>query len=360
MHRRLLRVAIVASLALATMAYGALEKRVTVRVEGSPVAVRTFAFTVGDALQRAGVDLDPRDRVAPSLETRVTEGSTINVYRAKPITLLLDGKPRKVIVTSLTIDDVIQELRLRGTLQDIVRPSRASRVRAGMTITYRRAVAVTIVHDDKRERVITNAATVGAVISELGIKVGPQDKIRPSAKARPAAGMVIRVLRVGMRREVKEIQVAYDTILRRDRTLEYGRRKEVQEGRKGIRQIHYLAKYVDGRRVSRKLVKVAVVRTPRPRVIAIGTAFPGCACDRGVETGKGTWYAQADGLSAAHKTLPKGTVVRVENLANGKWVNVVIRDRGPYGKNRIIDLSDEAFRRLAPLSTGILNVRIRW
>jgi rare lipoprotein A len=102
------------------------------------------------------------------------------------------------------------------------------------------------------------------------------------------------------------------------------------------------------------------LRGVQARIIAIGAGFPGCVCNRGTATGGATWYSQASGLSAAHPWLPFGTVVRVENLANGKWVNVVIRDRGPFGSGRIIDLSDEAFRRIASLSTGVIRVRIRW
>jgi rare lipoprotein A len=52
-------------------------------------------------------------------------------------------------------------------------------------------------------------------------------------------------------------------------------------------------------------------------------------------------------------------VVTVTNLANGKSIQVVINDRGPFG-GRIIDLCDEAFAALAPLSTGVIDVRLVW
>jgi rare lipoprotein A len=57
--------------------------------------------------------------------------------------------------------------------------------------------------------------------------------------------------------------------------------------------------------------------------------------------------------------LPFGTVVTVTNLANGNRVQVVINDRGPFG-GRIIDLSDQAFARIAPLSQGVCQVRLTW
>ncbi len=63
-------------------------------------------------------------------------------------------------------------------------------------------------------------------------------------------------------------------------------------------------------------------------------------------------------LTAAHKTLPFGTMVRVTNLANGKSVDVRINDRGPFVKGRIIDLSKAAAQKIDMLQTGIAEVTI--
>jgi resuscitation-promoting factor RpfB len=360
MQPKLLRVAIGICLGIATLGYGSLEKHVTVRIEGEPVAVRTFAFEVGEALTRAGVDVGPRDRVKPPLDASFDDGDVIDIYRAKTITLVVDGVTKSVVVTSLTVADALKELKLDNSLADTVSPGRAALIEPGMTLRYRQAVPVSITYDDQTRSVLTNATTVKQVLKEVGVKLGAQDKVQPSMSSRPVSGLRIRVLRVGIRTEVREVETSFRTITKRDGRYEYGTRKEIQEGRPGLKRVRYAVKYVDGKRVSRKVLGTVTVRSVRDRIIAIGTGFPGCTCSKGTQTGKATWYSQADGLSAAHRTLPFGTVVRVVNLANGKWVNVVIRDRGPYGPNRIIDLSDEAFRRLAPLGTGILNVRIRW
>jgi peptidoglycan lytic transglycosylase len=65
---------------------------------------------------------------------------------------------------------------------------------------------------------------------------------------------------------------------------------------------------------------------------------------------------------AAHRKYPFGTVVRVTNLRNGRSVNVVIVDRGPYGKNRgegaIIDLSHDAARTLGMIRDGQVPVKV--
>jgi rare lipoprotein A len=64
-------------------------------------------------------------------------------------------------------------------------------------------------------------------------------------------------------------------------------------------------------------------------------------------------------LTAAHQTLPFHTIVEVENLENGKKVLVRINDRGPFIKNRIIDLSLQAAQRLAMTDKGTAAVNIR-
>ena len=63
-------------------------------------------------------------------------------------------------------------------------------------------------------------------------------------------------------------------------------------------------------------------------------------------------------VSAAHKSYPLGTKVRVTNLENGKSIKLVINDRGPFVSGRIIDLSYKAARKLDFVNQGTVKVRI--
>jgi rare lipoprotein A len=90
------------------------------------------------------------------------------------------------------------------------------------------------------------------------------------------------------------------------------------------------------------------------------------------QTGKASFYADkfegrmtASGekykhnkLTAAHKTLPFGTKVRVTNISNGNVVDVVVNDRGPYAEGRIIDLSKSAAEKLGFVAMGLTEVRV--
>jgi rare lipoprotein A len=87
------------------------------------------------------------------------------------------------------------------------------------------------------------------------------------------------------------------------------------------------------------------------------------------QCGKASWYklggttasgerSNPDGLTAAHRTLPFGTLVTVTNLANGKSVTVRINDRGPYAKGRVIDVTRAAAAQLGFIRKGVTQVQV--
>jgi rare lipoprotein A len=119
----------------------------------------------------------------------------------------------------------------------------------------------------------------------------------------------------------------------------------------------------------------------------LATVFMGCASARdqrrgptaegqrpttSAATGDASYYASkfqgrptANGerfdngkLTAAHRTLPFGTRIRVTNLYNGRSVTVRVNDRGPFVKGRVIDLSQAAARRIDMVRAGVVQVRL--
>jgi rare lipoprotein A len=111
------------------------------------------------------------------------------------------------------------------------------------------------------------------------------------------------------------------------------------------------------------------------------TLFAGCSSRHSAnradwvgytEKGQATYYAdkhqnrrtasgdvfRQDQRTAAHRDMPFGTKVRVTNLSNGRSVVVLVNDRGPFVRGRIMDLSKSAFRSISSLSAGIIDVKI--
>jgi rare lipoprotein A len=79
--------------------------------------------------------------------------------------------------------------------------------------------------------------------------------------------------------------------------------------------------------------------------------------NRGTKTASGQRLCDR-GATAAHKTLPMGTKVRVVNLANGKSEVVTINDRGPFIKGRVIDVTIGVAERLGFVSRGVVPVKV--
>jgi len=110
-------------------------------------------------------------------------------------------------------------------------------------------------------------------------------------------------------------------------------------------------------------------------IVSLLIAFSSVACAKHnkVQVGKGSWYGKkfhgrktANGerynmyaYTAAHKTLPFNTMVRVTNVSNNRSVIVRINDRGPYARGRIIDLSYLAAKKLGYINKGVTKLKIK-
>jgi rare lipoprotein A len=102
------------------------------------------------------------------------------------------------------------------------------------------------------------------------------------------------------------------------------------------------------------------------------TYYPMTSVDKFVQTGIASWYGQEEhgtptatgeiynmyAMTAAHKTLPLGSIVLVENLNTGEEVAIRVNDRGPFVKGRIIDLSVAAAKRIGIYANGTGHVRV--
>jgi rare lipoprotein A len=108
-------------------------------------------------------------------------------------------------------------------------------------------------------------------------------------------------------------------------------------------------------------------------ILTLGLGACGTSKSAFTQTGQGSYYADkfrgrptASGtpyrpskLTAAHNTLPFGTKIRVTNARTGRSVKVVVNDRGPHVKGRIVDLSKRAARKIGLVDAGVAPVRLK-
>jgi hypothetical protein len=250
-------------------------------------------------------------------------------------------------------------------------------------LALHRPVAVSVEVLGKDLDGLTNAATVGQLLSAMGIEPDGDDRVAPPLQTPLHPLEVVRFDRVDLRTVTVISNTDFAVHTTTTAALPAGQVRVMTPGVEGSVERFYRVRYVDGREASRTLLTQTVVRPAVDEVRQVGAAIPAPTTPAPVpttpapapstpapgptgtshtETGQATWYGTGTpGMYAAHPWLPFGTHVTVTDLSNGRTVTVVINDRGPFGASgRIIDLSAQAFALLAPLPQGVCEVRLTW
>ncbi len=240
------------------------------------------------------------------------------------------------------------------TENDALSPKKETLLAPHTTITLASAKKYTLKTKDGKREGKTTLRTVGQLLNEQKISLEKHDLVTPEPDKALTDGVNISVIKVDIREETVQKPIPFETKEAEDPKLSWRKRIVKQKGEKGVREFTYEIVSHDGKLIKKTLQKSVVTKEPVTEIVTQGTK---------VEVGKkhtglGSWYRFTGTLSAANPWLPIGSHVRVTNLANGKSVIVRINDRGPFGKNRIIDLDAVAFERIASLGAGIIEVKM--
>ena len=245
---------------------------------------------------------------------------------------------------------------MRPGPKDHVFPSADTTLRPGTEIFVRNAIHAKLRVDGRLRDVVSSADTIENLLEQADVTVGPNDYVLPARATEPTDGMWIRVVRVRRITEERSVRIPYRVITQHDASMESGVRKVVQQGSEGLKVQHFAVVLEDGTRVSTRLTDERVLRSARDHIVKVGTKEPTFKGGGGTQSGIASWF-EAEGLVAAHRSLPLGSVVKVTS-ESGKSVSVRVNQRGPWVDGRVIDLSDDAFQRLAPLGTGTIKVTV--
>lgn len=267
-----LQVAVLLALVAGTTAFVALDKTVTVSVDGHDRTVRGFARTVGGLLEGEGIAYDlAHDMVTPAPSQRLHDGELVQVRYGRPVLLTVDGETRTVWTTGRT---VAEALTLLGVRSDgaYVSASRSRRItRGGIALDVRMPHHLTFLADGKRHEVTTTATTVRSALDEAGVTVREQDRVTADLSSQPFSEQVVSVTRVDGKRVVEEKPIPFDTEKKRSKDLYEGQTKVLTQGKVGIEARTYRETYLDGKLDSRELVGKEVTAEPVTEVLLVGT-----------------------------------------------------------------------------------------
>ena len=359
---------LVGSVALAT----ALQKNdVELTVDGATESISVRERTVGEVLDLQGIELGDHDVVLPAADTRVTDGLAISVSYGRPLDLTVDGESRTVWTTARTVGEALQQLQIDEADAKLSATRSSGIAREGLDLVLTTAKDVTLVKagDDADVRL---AGTVGDLLADQGITADDDDIVKPALDTALEDGMKVKYVEVTVKKRTEKTTVKHEYRRVNTKSMTKGATKVDTKGVNGKAVETYKEVYRDGKLHSSKLVGTEVTKKPVTEVIKVGTkvvkpkANPnlspasGSSCKasyywQGQMTANGEQFNTND-LTAAHKSLPFNTRVKVTNPSNNKSVIVRINDRGPYISGRCLDLSRAAMQAIGGTSAGVITV----
>ena len=364
---------------------------VTFSVDGVSQQAKVKPGTVKQALAQQGITVGPHDDVQPSLDSEIHGGQVITVNYGRRVVVTIDGKKVVRWTTAKNVAVVLAQLN-QSDPDNLVSVSRSLDIsRAGLSFSMQTAKDVTVTIGGKTQK-ITAVGTVADALKAAKVEVDSSDAVNPGLGTPLSDGMKITLTMVDQKSQKRRVAVPFSTKKVEDSSLPKGEIKVITKGVNGINEETWTVVFKDGKKVSEKKVSSKVVNAPVTQVVKVGTktasssspstrsssaSHRSTASQSSDPVTSGTTclastYGEGDGtaggptasgetfdpsaFTAASKTLPLGSTIRVTNVSNGRTVTVRINDRGPYVGGRCLDLSTAAMNAIAP-GQGLVTVR---
>ena len=268
-----LNIAVLLVLAGGTAAYGALSKTVTVKLDGRSDTVRTFSDSVTGVLASKDVKLNPDDKVNVAETSSLTDGDTIKVDFAKPVTVAVDGSARGGTVHDNTVGDVLDRYEVEPADDAYVSVSRSARVpRSGMQIVVSNPKAITVKADDDTKKFTSSAPRVEDALKEADVTLDRDDEVNLGRGALLSEGDKLTVTRIEMIDKTETVDVDPPVEYKDDNDMEKGTTKVLDPGEPGKARENVLITKADGKVRNRLVLTSKELEKPVKKVVARGTA----------------------------------------------------------------------------------------
>ncbi|MCJ1967692.1 G5 domain-containing protein [Candidatus Nanosynbacter sp. TM7-076] len=252
------------------------EKLVTIYDRGAEKTIVTKARTIREALKLAKFSIDERqDVVEPSLDSEmVAEKYNINIFRARPITIVDGNKRLKVTTAEQTPALIAKAAGIEVFEEDKTTLSNSDNMAvdgANMVMKIDRASMVNFVLYGKESVIRTHAKTVGELLKEKNIDPKKDDTLSVDRSAKIIPGMKIELWRNGKQTITAEEDVKFEVEKVQDANRDSGYREVKQAGENGKKNVTYEVEMKNGVEVSRKEIASVVTKEPKKQIEIVGT-----------------------------------------------------------------------------------------
>jgi uncharacterized protein YabE (DUF348 family) len=250
------------------------EHLITLHDNGQDKGFLTDAKTLGEAFKKAGIQIDPNDLIEPGLnETLVASHYDVNVYRARPVTVV-DGNTRtKILSPYQTPKQIVEHANFSLQDEDIATISANTDMvsqGAGLQVAIDRAAAFTFVMYGKTITAYTQAGTVGEMLNQKKITLGKNDALSVPKTTPITAGMTVELWRNGVQTITEEQDIAFEVEQTKDRDREVTYKEVKTPGVVGKRTVSYEVEMINGKEVSRKEIQSVVTKEPVKQIEVVG------------------------------------------------------------------------------------------
>ncbi|WP_369000205.1 G5 domain-containing protein [Candidatus Nanosynbacter sp. TM7-074] len=251
------------------------ERLVNIYDRGVEKTIVTKARTVREALKLAKISIDERqDVVEPGLDSEmVAEKYNVNIFRARPITVVDGNKRLKITTAEQTPALIAKAAGLEVFTEDKTALGKGDNIvvdGADVVMKVERASVVNFVLYGKESVVRTHAKTVGELLKDKNITLQKDDTLSVDQSARIVPGMKIELWRNGKQTVTVEEDVKFQTEKVQDANRDLGYRDVKQAGENGKKNVTYEIEMKNGVEVSRKEIASVVTKESKKQIEIVG------------------------------------------------------------------------------------------
>jgi uncharacterized protein YabE (DUF348 family) len=256
----------------------AMNKSVTVDVDGHEQTVHSFGKTVGEVLQDAGLTVGEHDALSPSPQAPVGDGGVIKLDRGRKLNLVVDGVARESWVRATNLSDALAQLGLAekfgaGTWFSMAPDAPLSL--GGSTVEVHTLKHVTVYDGDTAPRkVTTNTVSTADFLKEQNLSLGPDDAVDGGLDVKLTDNAEVRISRTGVSVITQQEDIDPPVERKDDPELAAGQQEVDDPGTPGKQQVTYRITKKNGRETGRQQMSVQVLTPAKPKIVRVGTKKP--------------------------------------------------------------------------------------
>jgi uncharacterized protein YabE (DUF348 family) len=242
--------------------------QITLVVDGTRTPMRSEASSVGRLLAARGVHLGPGDVVVPSAKSALHDGLHVDVLRAFPVTVDVDGRVRVVRTVETSAEKLEKQLKL-GKLVAV--RNEPGRLAAGSAVVFRTRVSGSLKIDNQAVTFDSPSRTVDELLDAYHVTLVGDDYVLPARDTVLKDGATVEVVRVNADISQTTKPIPFDTVQQADPTLPIGQTRVLQDGQDGTMTVTWRQRVENGEKGEKQAVSEVPTVEPTPKIIGYGT-----------------------------------------------------------------------------------------